>query len=143
MNTETVWKFNTARLSVKLNLSRDPHFRYDGEDKNGEVQRKLNCGEFIAFDSVVIVELDGKEIAADYLGGSVYSWNNIHEFWTAHRDRDPMNRNCTIMRAAWRAKTGGQNNVGIGHYFPDMVREACKEARAKLAELSEIRMRAA
>lgn len=38
-----------------------------------------------------------------------------------------MNRNCSIMRAA------NGDNVMIGHYFPDMVREAVRQARAWLA----------
>jgi hypothetical protein len=143
MTYETVWQFNTKRLSVSLRVSPAQNYQYDGDDESGEVQEKLDSGEYVAFESAVIVELDGKEIAADYLGGSVYAWNNVHEFWTAHRDRDPMNRNCSIMRAAWSAKTGGQNNVGIGHYFPDMVRTACKEARAYLAGLRQLRLRTA
>ena len=129
MNSETVWEFNTARLSVKLNLTRDRRFRYDGTDDDGEIQAKLDRGDYIAFDSELVVELDGEEIAADYLGGSVYSWSNVHDFYTGHRDPDPMRRACSL------------NPRNIGHYFPDMVREACKEARAKLAKLGTIRVR--
>jgi hypothetical protein len=140
---ETVWQFKTERFVVKLSVTPEFGYRYDGDDEDGEVQHKLDTGEYIAFESELSIELDGVEIAADYLGGSVYSWHNVHEFWTAHRGRNPMNRNCSIMRAAWSAKTGGQNNVGIGHYFPDMIRTACKEARAKLAELNTIHIRKA
>ena len=117
-NTEKVWQFNTKHFSVRLEITRNPHYRYDGNDEDGETQYKLDTGEYIAFDSAVIIEKDGKEIAADYLGESVYAWHNIHEFWIAHRDKDPMNRNCSMMREA----KGG--NVCICHYFPDMVRTA-------------------
>ena len=57
----------------------------------------------------------------------------LERFWTDHRDSDPMNRNCSIMRAA----RGG--NVVICHYFPDMVRTAVDEARKALANIPYLR----
>lgn len=128
----TVWSFETARFRVSLSLSRDRGYRYDGDDESGEIQAKLDSGEYVAFDSAVTVELDGVEIAADYLGGSVYDRETVSEFWTGHRDSDPMNRNCSLMRAA----KGG--NVCIGHYFPDMVAQAVAEARAHIAALNPV-----
>lgn len=121
-----VWEFKTERFTVYLEVERDRGYRYDGDDEDGEVQRKLDSGEYVAFDSAVIVELDGEEISRDSLGGSVYESGRAAEFWTAHRDPDAMNRNCSIMRAA----RGG--NVCICHYFPDMVRIAVQEARDHL-----------
>ena len=135
--TDTVWQFQTARLSVWLNLTYDPGYRYDGDDEDGETQAKLDSGEYIAFDSEVVIELDGMEIAADYLGASVYSQDNASEFWTAHRDTNPMNRNCSIMRQA------RGHNVTIGHYFPDMVRIACQRARATISKLQSFPLRTA
>ena len=129
--TGTVWSFETARFCVSLRIERDRHYRYDGDDESGEVQAKLDSGEYIAFDSAVTVELDGIEIAADYLGGSVYDRETVSEFWTGHRDSDPMNRNCSIMRAA-------RGNCSIGHYFPDMVASAIAEARAHVAALNPV-----
>lgn len=123
---ETVWQFDTAHFSVKLIVEQEDGYRYDGDDEDGEIQRKIDCGEYIAFQSAVIVEKDGEEIAADYLGGSVYDWRTVSEFWTAHRDKNPDNRNCSAMRAA----RGG--NVVICHYFPDMVAQAIAEARKAL-----------
>jgi hypothetical protein len=124
----TVWTFKTKRFRVSLDLQRDHSYRYDGEDENGETQAALNSGEFVAFDSKVTVEFDGEEIAADYLGGSVYGADNVANFYTEHRSADPLNRNCTIMRAA----NGG--NCSIGHYFPDLVRQAIGEAREAMQE---------
>lgn len=126
MGKETVWQFDTKHFSVKLLVEQEDRYQYDGDDEDGEIQRKIDCGEYIAFQSAVIVEHDGEEIAADYLGGSVYDWRTVPEFWTAHRGRDPMDRNCSIMRAARGA------NVCICHYFPGMVAEAVAEARKRL-----------
>lgn len=119
----TVWKFETLRFTVALEITEDFGYRYAGDDPDGEVQAKLDSGEYVAFDSDVVVYLDGEEIARDSLGGSVYAEDSVAEFWTMHRSPDPMHRNCSIMRAA----RGG--NVGIGHYFPDMVRSAISDAR--------------
>lgn len=121
--TGTVWAFNAGRFQVRLEIERLRGYQYDGDDENGETQAKLDSGEYVAFESSVIVELDGEEIGRDSLYGSVYSADSVSEFWTAHRDSDPMNRNCSIMRAA------RGENVVICHYFPDMVRSAVREAR--------------
>lgn len=127
--TGTQWKFTTARFTVKLRLERDLGYQYDGDDEDGETQRKLDAGEYVAFTSIVTVELDGKEIGRDVLGGSVYGSHEFNEFWTAHRDPKPMNRNCEFYRSV-----RGQNAV-LCHYFPDMVRIAVKAAREYVAEL--------
>lgn len=104
-------------------LEQEHGYRYDGDDPDGETQAKLDSGEYVAFNSCVMVLLDGDVIAQDWLCGSVYDADNVNEFWTSHRDPDPGNRNCTLMRAY----RGG--NVSICHYFPDMIRSAVKEAR--------------
>ena len=91
-----VWSFRTARFCVELRLER----QYDGDDEDGETQRKLDEGEYVAFDSAVYVTCDGLVIGSNYLGNSVYADGEESQFWMAHRDRDPMNRNCSIMRAA-------------------------------------------
>ena len=139
MTTETVWTFKTARFTVALELEEIHGYQYDGDDEDGETQAKLDSGEYVAFDSAVIVELDGREIGADYLGSSVYAADDVAAFWTAHRDPDAMNRNCSVYRDAMRAKTG--HECIICHYFPDMVCSAIAEARRNLADVP--RMRAA
>jgi hypothetical protein len=130
---QTVWSFDTARFSVALEIEEIDGFEYDGDDENGETQEALDSGAFVAFDSRVVVRLDGEEIGADYLGSSVYAADSTSEFWQAHRDANPMNRNCSIMRAA------SGDNVCICHYFPDMVREAVKAARAFLCTAPRMR----
>jgi hypothetical protein len=99
----------------------------------------LDDGELIAFATRVGVFLDGVLIGADYLGGSVYSASDYKTFATAHRDPDPMNRNCSIMRASHPAGP----NVSICHYFPDMVRQAVSAARECLADMPHLRSNAA
>jgi hypothetical protein len=120
--SDTVWTFRTRRFSVTLTIEDEPGYRYDGDDPDGETQGKLDSGEYVAFSSTVAVALDGVEIASDHLGGSVYDVATVSDFWTGHRDPDPRNRNCT----EGRDMRGGSV---IGHYFPDMVRQAIYAAR--------------
>ena len=122
----TTWSFLTTNFEVRLELEREFNYRYDGDDPDGETQAKIDSGEYVVFNSTVIVEFDGEEIASEHLGGSVYGADRYQEFWTAHRDADPMNRNCSIMRAV------EGDNVSICHYFPGMVKDAIKDARRVL-----------
>lgn len=101
------------------------------------MKAKLDAGEYVAFDSSVTVWLDGHKVGEDHLGGSVYEASSVSDFWTAHRDSDPMNRNCSIMRN----ERGG--NVSICHYFPDMVRVAVSDARSFIDGMPEVRNDAA
>jgi hypothetical protein len=118
-----VWEFKTARFVVALEIQRDRGYQYDGDDEDGETQAKLDSGEYVAFDSCVVVEFDGEEIARDSLCGSVYASGETSEFWTAHRTSAPEGRNYQP----------GQNYV-VCHYFPDMVRTACEAAREYIRE---------
>lgn len=129
-SSRPVWQFKTKRFTVSLYVEREPDYRYDGDDEDGETQAMLDSGEYVAFASHVVVELDGEEIARDSLFGSVYAADRVEEFWTAHRDPDPMNRNCSIMREARGA------NVVICHYFPSMVATACQEARDAVRDMT-------
>lgn len=128
---QTVWKFKTKRFRVSLQIERERGYQYDGDDCDGETQAALDSGELIAFASRVIVEFEGEEIGADYLGGSIYEADNKAAFWQDHRSADPMNRNCSVMR-----KARGEHVV-ICHYFPDMVRLAIQEARETMRERIE------
>lgn len=127
----TVWSFKTDKLEVVLILERDYNYRYDGDDENGETQSALDSGEYVAFDSRVEVLMGGERIGFDLLCGCVYSAEDMVDFYTAHRSTDPVNRNCSIMRA----KNGEKST--ICHYFPDMVREAVREARDYLRDLKD------
>jgi hypothetical protein len=122
----TVWKLKTRRFRVEIRIKYVPGYRYDGDDEDGETQRDLDNGKLVAFDSSVVVEFDGEEIAADHLSSSVYGADEVAEFWTAHRGPDPMDRNCEAFRAAH-----GHGSV-ICHYFPGMIKMAVSDARKAL-----------
>ena len=124
---EALWRFETARFSVEFHAVEDDsnprdHFQFP-EDL--EFAQK---GGAAWFGAIVLVRLKddsyngGAIIAHDSLWGC--SYGSFEEFYTSHRDRDPMNRNCSVMRKA----RGG--NVCICHCFPGMVLEAIREARA-------------
>jgi hypothetical protein len=137
LDTLTVWNFETARFTIALEIDYLDYFTYDGDDEGGEIQANLRKGDYVAFDSQVVVYLDGQEIGFASLGGSIYARNEVSDFWTAHRDPDPMNRNCSTMRAA------RGENCSVGHYFPDMIREAVAGAREALGARPAIRANAA
>lgn len=71
-NDETeMWRFETARFAVIWTIS--PSESCDlSWDETGETRFNLESGLWSAFDSKMSVELDGVEIAADYLGESIY-----------------------------------------------------------------------
>lgn len=133
MEHETVWTFATKRFRVELQITLLESYRYDGDDEDEETQLGLDDGSIVAFDSRVFVYLDEQVVGVDYLGGSVYEHDKIADFWTAHRDPDPMNRNSSIMR------TEKGQNYGICHYFPSMVAEAIKDARTELCNVPRLR----
>lgn len=124
---------NTERISVTTSK----HLGYVRQALNHDAKIwHVDCNIIKnpdAFTSKLAVYLDDNEIASDHLGGSVYAAKNVSEFWTSHRDADFMNRNCQPMRDA-----RGQN-VMIGHYFPDMVRTACDQAREWINRYPEMR----
>ncbi len=129
MNRETMWQFDLGAVSIRAYIQPSQH-AYDGDD-DGETQAMIDSGEFVQFDTAVVVSINGREIGFDNLGGSVYS--DPREFFSDHRSSDPMNRNCSIMRAANGA------NVSICHYFPGMISEAIADARAWLKVMASER----
>lgn len=134
--SETVWRFKTRQFEVRLSIMPIYGFQYDGDDEDGSTQAMLDSGDYVAFDSSVSVIWNGETIGADHLGSSVYSACSVSDFWQAHRDADPMNRNCTIMR---HRKTGSvDGKISICHYFPGMVSAAIAEAREHLRKLPAV-----
>ena len=108
---ETMRTFHAGRFTVRAAIEPD----YDVDlswDETGETADKLMSGEWQAFQTKVWVELDGDEIAADYLGGSIYA--DPREFFTEHL---------------------GCKAKGYGSYFPDMVRQAISEARQTVRDM--------
>lgn len=129
----TVFRFETARFVITGNVEpedMDPADSFEFQEdidavRNGDVEW------FVA--SVIVADKNGRELAGDTLGGCAYK--TFAEFFNGHRDPDPMNRNCSLMRAA------RGDNVSVGHYFPDMVRNAISQAREVLAEFRAIPLR--
>lgn len=100
----TLWNCDTPNFNLRLILSRQWGFEYDGEDEDGETQRQLDNGTLVAFDSELRITLrqgEGVIVGRAYLGSSVYQSGNIAPF----------------------LKDG---------YFRDMLREASEEARAAI-----------
>lgn len=129
-NAETAWEFNTKRFRIALEIEpedMDPADSFQFEDDIEAVR----SGAVEWFQARVVVYLDGREVGADSLGGCAY--NSVREFYTSHRDSDPLNRNSSIMRAA------KGSNVCLCHYFPGMVAEAVRLARLTLCDSPRLR----
>lgn len=123
---ETVWSFATARFTVALEImpeDMDPADSFQFEEDIDAIRN----GDVEWFQARVSVYLDGQCVAWDCLGGCAYK--TVREFYTAHRDADPANRNCAATNAKHR----------ICHYFPGMVKEAIAEARKHLCDAPRVR----
>ena len=130
MKTE-MFRFETANFVVCATIQPDQDVD-TSFDETSETNDKLNSGEWQAFGTIVTVSTrDGVELGSSSLWGSIYADPN--EFFTSHRDADPLNRNSSIMRAA-----KGQN-TSICHYFPGMVSEAISEARKTIHSMPKVK----
>lgn len=118
---ETMWEFNTKNFKVVASVSPDPDVD-TSFDETDETNQKLASGEWIAFQTAVRVYWNGVEIGTDYLGGSIYA--NPHDFFKEH------------IGLAAKSRADGRN---YGAYFPDMVREAIREARKALKVAPKLR----
>lgn len=65
-----MWRFETARFAIVWSVTESQSPDLSWADQ--ETLDNLESGLWTCFDSEVKVELDGVEIAADYLGESVY-----------------------------------------------------------------------
>lgn len=127
---QNMYRFAIGRFEVRADI--EPCADIDlSWDDNGETRAGLESGALEAFDTRVSVWLNGVKIGEDWLCESVYA--DPTDFFTDHRGADPMNRNCSIMRAAWRGEGNPDAKVSICHYFPSMVQAAIADARAWLA----------
>lgn len=132
MHYDTVWSFETAQFRVTLDVTPcqdDPADSFQFQEDIDAVRD----GTVEWFDAIVRVYFRGRELGADSLCCCAY--NTVREFYTSHRDPDPMNRNCSLMRAK-RGKV-----TTICHYFPDMVSIAIKEARRELTKCRDVKLR--
>lgn len=130
---QEMYRFETKHFAIVATIVDDNDLDLSW-DEDGETRAKLESGEYQAFGTIVDVYCNGAKIGGDSLWGSVYS--EPREFFADHRCADPMNRNCSIMRAHKGA------NVVIRHYFPDMVRQAIAAAREALNSAPQLRKRA-
>lgn len=131
MHYDTVWEFKTARFRVAFEVepeNLDPEDGFEGEE---DIELARSGDPAAWFSARVAVYLDGRQVGSDSLGAC--SYRSFEDFYAAHRDPDPLNRNCTIYRAAQG------ENACVCHYFPDMVREAIREARTTLAANPKMR----
>jgi hypothetical protein len=126
--SDRIHSFNTANLTVSTYVEpeqMDPadSFEFD-EDieavRNGDV-------EWFCVKVEVRHSDTGALLGLSTLGGCAYK--SIDDFVNEHRDADPANRNC------------GFNTYSVCHYFPDMIREACGEARATLRKMQSLTVR--
>ncbi|WP_316397329.1 hypothetical protein [Bradyrhizobium sp. 33ap4] len=131
MKTE-MYRFETKHFQIIASIVPDTDLDLSW-DEDGETRAKLESGEYEAFGTVVDVFCNSAKVGSDSLWGSIYV--NPREFFDGHRDADPLNRNSSIMRDA-----RGQN-VCICHYFPDMIRQAIREARETLDDMPALRKR--
>lgn len=120
---DTLWIFNTSRFTITWEVEEEFGYIYDGDDADGSIQAALDDGEMVAFDSTIRVCMDGLEVGAAHLGGSVYRANEVESF----RDH--------LGLAAKRRADG----LNYGSYFSDMVREAIGEARKAVAAMPKLR----
>lgn len=121
MAKEIMWRFDTANFSIVAYIEPE---EYAPDFDDDEIVEEINNGTCEWFCTTVEVRKNDKVIGSDHLGGSAYY--RPSEFFDAHRDRDPMHRNCSIF-------TAKNPNTVICHYFPDMVRQAIREARETLS----------
>lgn len=130
--TETeMFRFETANFIVRATIEPDEDLDLSW-DEDGETCSKLVSGEYEAFGTVVTVRTrSGTLLAETSLWGSIYA--KPADFFSAHRDPNPMNRNCMAMREA------RSSSAVICHYFPSLVSEAISDARKALATLPKLR----
>lgn len=114
-----VWTFKTAKYRVTLDLSPS-----DLNTLTSGQRRRIEAGRVAVFDATVSVRRHtGALVSRECLYDCEYATDDVPDFWKSHYKSDYTNRNCSLMRA----ERG--DNVVIMHYFPDMVRMACREAR--------------
>jgi hypothetical protein len=129
MSKTEMYRFETENFIVRATIQPDDDLDLSW-DVDGETRAKLKSGKFKVFGTIVTVSTrDGIVLGGDSLWALVY--DDPRKFFTNHRDPDPMNRNCSLMRAA-------RGHVSIRHHFPYMVSQAIKKARRTLATMPKV-----
>jgi len=130
---QTIWSFRTESVRVDLEVDFCPEDPKDHFEFEEDIEAVVS-GEVLWFDATVNVYVHDVHVSWDHLGACAYA--TFLDFVEGHRDSDPMNRNCSVMRAA-------RKNAVVCHYFPDMVRTAVAEARQVIADMKSMPLRAA
>jgi hypothetical protein len=132
--SERIYSFDTANLHIVAYAEPEEMDPTDSFDSDDDVEA-IRSGDVEWFSVKVEVKhsYTGALLGFSSLGCCAYK--STDDFVEGHRDPNPMNRNCSIMRD----KLG--SNVSICHYFPDMIREACDEARINLRKLRNLPVR--
>lgn len=113
------WKTRRFTVTLDWHWEEYPDLSWD---ETGETIAKLESGEWGNYCFRVRVLLDGREIAADYLGNSIYA--DPDEFYREH------------IGIAAKARADGLN---YGCYFTDMIAGAVADARKALANPPYVR----
>lgn len=133
MITTEYWRFATANFIIRAGVCDEQDDPADHFDDDEDI-KSIRSGAIDWFVAIVeVTDSDENRLSLNTLGGC--SYKHAREFFAAHRDRDPMNRNCSLMRAECGS------NVAICHYFPGMVSEAVHEARDLLRKHGAIYIR--
>lgn len=96
-NYGRIWTARTTNFVIALDVERSKE-KYDGDDADGSIQAAIDSGEMVYFDSRVVVEFDGDEIGADYLGSSCYFSGRVSEFLKDGYFRDMLSAACEAAR---------------------------------------------
>lgn len=70
-DTQTIYRFATRRFTLTVFASPDNDLDLSWDD-DGSIREGLENGEFIAFEACVVLKLDGREVASDFLCGCIY-----------------------------------------------------------------------
>jgi len=116
----TIRSFRTARFNVTCDWTYEDCPDVSWAD--AETLAKLESGEYVNATFRVRVMYDGREIAADYLGNSVYA--NPSDFAREHIGIKP------------KCRADGMN---YGTYFSGMMHEAISAARKALCNTPRVR----
>lgn len=123
-----VWKFETRAFAVECYFTPDQDVDVSF-DETGETAANLASGLWSSFGTEVVVvhKVTGIELGYSSLWGSIYG--EPLDFLSDHRSPDPLNRNSAAMRAV-----NGDSAV-VCHYFPELIRQAVREARKKRRDI--------
>ena len=110
----TLWTFKSGNFEVALEYDYETDFDHSWADE--ETLANLADGTWTSYLFKVAVYYQGEEIAADYLGDSIYA--DPREFMD-HRACGRRNRELAAAGQAGRC----------GSYFTDMLHNAIREAR--------------